>query len=36
MRRFLPDYSHLGLGDYQDGWLAPFRESWHLLQEQAT
>jgi hypothetical protein len=36
MRRFLPDYSHLGIGAYDDGWLEPYREAWHLLQEQAS
>lgn len=34
-RRFLPDYSHLKMGKYEDGWLVPYREAWHLLQEQA-
>lgn len=33
MRRFLPDYSHLGLGKYDEGWLAEYKEAWHLLQE---
>lgn len=33
-RRFLPDYSDLKMGKYEDGWLDPFREAWHLLQEQ--
>ena len=36
MRRFLPDYSNLGLGNYDDGWLEPYREAWHLLQHQAS
>lgn len=33
MRRFLPDYSHLGLSQFDDGWLAEHREAWHLLHE---
>jgi len=36
MRRFLPDYSHLGGADYGDGWLEPYREAWHLLQRAAA
>lgn len=35
MRRFLPDYSHLGLGRYDDGWLAQYREAWHQLETAA-
>lgn len=31
-RRFLPDYSHLRMAKYEDGWLAPYREAWGLLQ----
>lgn len=34
-RRFLPDYSNLEMGKYKAGWLEPFREAWHLLQQQA-
>jgi hypothetical protein len=34
-RRFLPNYSHLGMGKYEDGWLEPFREGWHLLQQRS-
>lgn len=34
-RRFLPDYSHLGMGNYHDGWLEEYREAWILLQQQA-
>jgi hypothetical protein len=33
MRRFKPDYSNLGMDKYLDGWLLPYREAWHLLQE---
>lgn len=33
-RRFLPDYSHLGMGMYKDGWLEDYREAWYLLQQQ--
>lgn len=33
MRRFLPCYAHLELGDHLDGWLAPYREAWSLLQK---
>jgi hypothetical protein len=33
MRRFLPNYSHLGMGKYEDGWLEPYREAWHLLEK---
>jgi len=35
MRRFKPDYSNLGTTKYLEGWLEPYREAWHLLQEQA-
>ena len=35
MRRFLPDYAHLGLRQYDDGWLEQYREAWHLLQKAA-
>lgn len=31
-RRFLPDYSHLKMGRYEDGWLDKYREAWGLLQ----
>jgi hypothetical protein len=31
-RRFLPDYAHLEMGKYEDGWLTESREAWHLLQ----
>ena len=31
-RRFLPDYSHLGMAKYQAGWLEPYRERWRLLE----
>lgn len=34
-RRFLPSYSHLEIGKYEDGWLKPFREAWHLLQQHS-
>lgn len=33
MRRFLPDYAHLGPGHYDLGWLDQYREAWHLLQD---
>jgi hypothetical protein len=33
MRRFLPDYSHLELQNYQEGWLGPYLEAWHLIVE---
>jgi hypothetical protein len=33
-RRFLPDYSNLEMGKYGQGWLEPFREAWHLLQQR--
>ena len=29
-RRFLPDYSHLNLGRYEDGWLEPYRDAWQM------
>lgn len=32
-RRFLPDYAHLDMGKYEDGWLAPYREAWDLLKQ---
>ena len=35
MRRFLPDYTHLGLGRYDDGWLDEYREAWDLLQKSS-
>ena len=35
MRRFKPDYSNLGTSNYGDGWLEPYREAWHLLQQAA-
>jgi hypothetical protein len=35
MRRFLPNYSHLGMGKYEDDWLEPYREAWHLLEKAA-
>lgn len=35
-RRFLPDYTHLDMGQYETGWLEPYREAWHLLQDKAT
>jgi len=35
MRRFKPDYSNLGAGQYADGWLEPYREAWRLLQDAA-
>lgn len=33
-RRFLPDYSHLGLGDLGSGWLDEYRgdEAWERLK----
>jgi len=34
VRRFLPDYSKVGIGKYSDGWLGQYREAWHLLQER--
>jgi hypothetical protein len=34
-RRFLPSYSHLKMGKYEDGWLNTFREAWHLLQQRS-
>lgn len=34
MRRFLPDYSRLGLAeDYGPGWLEPYRDAWEQLRE---
>jgi hypothetical protein len=33
MRRFKPDYSNLGMERYSDGWVEPYREAWHLLQD---
>lgn len=33
LRRFLPDYSHLVAGKYGFGWLEPYREAWHLLEQ---
>lgn len=35
MRRFLPDYAHLGSEKYGDGWLQPYREAWDMLQSAA-
>lgn len=35
-RRFLPGYDNLEMGKYQDGWLEPYREAWHLLESKAT
>src|SRR3546814_9500679 len=32
-RRFLPDYTHLDMGKYEDGWLEPYREAWDLLRQ---
>ena len=32
LRRLLPDYSSLGTGKYENGWLDPYREAWHLLE----
>lgn len=33
MRRFLPSYAHLGLGEaYGPGWLEPYRDAWEQLQ----
>ena len=31
-RRFLPDYSHLAMANYGNGWLESYREAWDLLQ----
>ena len=32
MRRFLPDYSHVGLGtSHGQGWLDPYEENWGLI-----
>jgi hypothetical protein len=32
MRRFLPSYDHLELGQpFTDGWLDQFADAWHLL-----
>jgi hypothetical protein len=34
MRRFRPDYSTLGIGaTHGEGWLDPFFEAWHLLED---
>lgn len=33
MRRLLPDYGHLGLKKYKEGWLAPYAENWHQLTQ---
>lgn len=35
LRRFLPDYSHLETGKYEQGWLEPYSEAWHLLAREA-
>ncbi|HEV7351989.1 MAG TPA: hypothetical protein VGN74_02525 [Brevundimonas sp.] len=33
MRRFLPSYAHLGLGDaFGPGWLERYRDAWDQLQ----
>jgi len=33
MRRFLPDYSKVGLDiGRPQGWLSPYREAWHLAE----
>lgn len=34
-RRFLPSYANLQMRKYEDGWLEPYREAWHLLQQEA-
>ena len=31
-RRFLPDYSHLGLSEYEAGWLEHYRNGWEQLR----
>jgi len=36
MRRFRPGYDHLKMGKYELGWLEPYREAWHILQESAA
>lgn len=32
-RRFLPSYTNLQMGKFEDGWLEPYREAWHLLEQ---
>jgi len=34
MRRLLPDYTPLATGEYEEGWLNPYREAWHLLDQK--
>jgi hypothetical protein len=37
MRRFLPNYSHLGLNEaYGVGWLDRYRNAWDLLSAEAN
>ena len=31
LRRFLPDYTHLQMGNYEAGWADQYHEAWHLL-----
>lgn len=35
MRRFKPCYANLRMNKYEDGWLEPYREAWHILQHEA-
>lgn len=36
MRRFLPDYSKVGIEiGRSQGWLEPYREAWHLAEIQS-
>lgn len=36
MRRFLPSYEKLGLGDeFKLGWLEPYLEKWDILEEKS-
>lgn len=37
MRRFLPDYSRVGLEqEFGPGWLDQYRDAWHLLESEKS
>lgn len=36
MRRLRPGYDNLEVPEYGSGWLEPYREAWHLLEQQAA
>jgi len=36
MRRMLPDYSHLDMGNYGVGWMDTYKEGWHLLEQTTS